>query len=316
MLTLLEGTNPRHVTTSFLHVTNLVHLAAHHLSIKLPAQILLPTSEYPDPAILSPTVSYTANTPILPTPSHSKHSSPTASRHTDGSQPRARPLFLRKPLAMLAKENPLEYAHAVEGITLLAWNVAWLCRTQGLDVGTQSWEEICAIGKNLYDLLLVPAKARNSETQSSQPTEAGTPNTPMSVMPSPLPPGYFSHGTVYGFLGSPQGVRYMQAWRFSNPVKVIDKVKQALLAERTGAEWEILEGNEWAHADMTGGMHVMQLDEKADASKQQSSSVGVDQTGILLKPNTKSQPMTPKRSVEPMDGKERSASGWYKMRGR
>ena len=37
----------------------------------------------------------------------------------------------------------------------------------------------------------------------------------------------------------------MRDWRLQSPIKVIEKVKAMLLAERTGAEWEILEGNEW-----------------------------------------------------------------------
>ena len=37
----------------------------------------------------------------------------------------------------------------------------------------------------------------------------------------------------------------MRDWRLQSPVKVIEKVKAMLLAERTGAEWEILEGKEW-----------------------------------------------------------------------
>ena len=37
----------------------------------------------------------------------------------------------------------------------------------------------------------------------------------------------------------------MRDWRLQSPVKIIEKVKTMLLAERTGAEWEILEGNEW-----------------------------------------------------------------------
>ena len=37
----------------------------------------------------------------------------------------------------------------------------------------------------------------------------------------------------------------MRGWRLQNPVKIIERVKAALLSERTGAEWEMLEENEW-----------------------------------------------------------------------
>lgn len=44
----------------------------------------------------------------------------------------------------------------------------------------------------------------------------------------------------------------MRGWRLQSPVKVIEKVKAMLLSERTGAEWEILEGNEWEEEPTTG----------------------------------------------------------------
>lgn len=57
--------------------------------------------------------------------------------------------------------------------------------------------------------------------------------------------GHFSHGTAHSFLAAAAGTEYMRGWRLQSAVKVVEKVKAMLLSERTGAEWEILEGNEW-----------------------------------------------------------------------
>ncbi len=57
--------------------------------------------------------------------------------------------------------------------------------------------------------------------------------------------GHYSHGTTHSFLATAEGMDYMRGWRLQSPVKVIEKVKAMLLSDRTGAEWEILEGNAW-----------------------------------------------------------------------
>lgn len=49
----------------------------------------------------------------------------------------------------------------------------------------------------------------------------------------------------------------MRDWRLQSPIKVIEKVKAMLLAERTGAEWEILEGNEWEEEEGQAELPVL-----------------------------------------------------------
>lgn len=156
---------------------------------------------------------------------------------------------------MLAKEDPAAYGLFVEGITLLAWDIAWVCQSQGLPIGRTSWEDSCAMGKNLWQLLV--ADPLVPWTQPHSTPFAG------SAMPRPLPPhlpaphgaistpvqlGHFSHGTAHSFLAAANGSQYMQDWPWQSPFPVIDKVKAMLLSERTGAGWEILEGNEWEEA--------------------------------------------------------------------
>lgn len=86
---------------------------------------------------------------------HAPNNRASTPRSTDGRPlSRPRPLSLDKPLPQLAKEDGIAYSLFIEGVTLLAWDVAWLCRTQGINVGAQSWDEICSIGKNLWQLLV------------------------------------------------------------------------------------------------------------------------------------------------------------------
>lgn len=141
----------------------------------------------------------------------------------------------------------MAYASFVEGISFLAWDIAWLCKTQGMNVGGSSWEEVCSMGKNLWHLLLAPPSRPivKRESSSKSPQQVLYTSNPLPAAEDTPALGHFSHGTVYGFLASASGAEHMRDWRLQSPVKIIEKVKNMLLAERTGAEWEILEGNEW-----------------------------------------------------------------------
>ena len=155
-----------------------------------------------------------------------------------------------------------------------------------MNVGGSSWEEVCAMGKNLWHLLLAPPsrplglREISSKISPQKATNAHIPNTsdhpPAADTTKDVPTlGHFSHGTAYGFLASASGAEYMREWRLQSPVKVIEKVKAMLLAERTGAEWEILEGNEWEEEEG-----------QADAPAQHVAKFGriprIEETGVLV----------------------------------
>ena len=296
------------MTVSASHVAHLVHLCSHYLSLRLPAEITLPHKDYPLPTIFSPSSSYTTTRPI-PFPGTTPSQSPEASRHKDHNPtttttptndndtrplPRPRILHLSTPLPSLAKDEPLAYASFVEAITFLAWDTAWLCRTQGLPVGQSSWDDICAIGRNLYQLLLAPplppspsllspspsapipaarsplpssasspaARSAPQKSTARSPQDKPSPHIPAALLalappsettlpaaaaaapPPPPPAGHFSHNSSYAFLAAAAGggSEYMRSWRLASAVKAVERVKGLLLAERTGAEWEILEG--------------------------------------------------------------------------
>ena len=241
-------------------LANLLVLTSHYLSLRLPAEITLPHRDYPGATIFSPRSSYNSRQVPFPgsTAPHSSNTSPSASRNGElHALPRPRPLYLDKKLPVLSKEDPINYSLFVEGVTLLAWDVAWLCWTQGVHVSISSWEDICALGKNLWQLL-VEAPRLNSISRSVSNNDTGSEVAPLESPSSRTEPqqesqlrvalGEYSHGSARSYLGGAKGTQLMQGWKLHSPVKVVDKVKSMLLGELTGAGWEILDGHEFESA--------------------------------------------------------------------
>jgi hypothetical protein len=237
-------------------------LATHYLAIRLPAEITLPHRDYPLPTILPLASSHKHTNIPFPgsTPGHSSSNSPTASRHVEQSnQPRPRPLFVKKPLPMIATDDPAGYALFLEGATLLAYNIAWLCKSQGIPVGENtSFEDICNIGKNFFNLLLGPqsrsAPASRVPSAQSTPTkgvregdsEAEDKKPPALIM------GRYSHGTAHSFLGNADGNDFIRNWKLLSPIKLADRLKAKLMSEVANAEWELLDPHAWAIDDEMG----------------------------------------------------------------
>lgn len=100
----------------------------------------------------------------------------------------------------------------------------------------------------------------------------------------------------------------MRDWKLLNPIKVIDQVKAMLLAERTGAEWEILEGNEWEDAEAEG---------KAAEEQRNGQTTRIEETGILVRPEEN--PASVKESgdaAEREDQRGKGTTGWTKLKSR
>jgi hypothetical protein len=135
----------------------------------------------------------------------------------------------------------------VEGVTLLAWDIAWLCKTQGMG-GLNSDVDMCNMGRNLWNLLVDDSKdfiARN-ESAGPESKESGlkaSPSEPPAHVPALF--GQFSHGTAHSFFGFLGGREIMQNWKLQNPARSIDKIKEYLRTEIQKAEWEVVEGVEW-----------------------------------------------------------------------
>jgi hypothetical protein len=269
------------ITTSLAHIAHLLVLSAHYLSLRLPAEITLPRRDYPLPTIMSLSSSYIYNNIPFPgsTPVQSSSNSPSASRHVEPIKlPRPRPLFITKSLPHLAKEDPTAYSFFLEGATLLAYNVAWVCKTQGVPLGKfhpSSFEDICALGRNLFNVLIgttprpppgsratsasstpvstaasTPTKSKSKAKDASESGESGSDETRKrgkNHIGSAV--GHFSHGTAHTFLGSAEGNEFMNSFKLMSPRQLVDNLRPLLLNEVSSAEWEILDQDAWAEDD-------------------------------------------------------------------
>lgn len=232
-------------------------IVSHYLSLRLPAEITLPHRDHPAPTIYTPSASYRSRNTHNGF-DYQSSSSPEASRTMDPRvhTPRPRPLFIKKALPKLSKEDPATYSLFLEGASLLAWNTAWLCRTQGIDISSDSWEEVGDIGKNLWQLLVAPPAHPSTLMRAfagrdpQTPVKAGSnsPRTTIQRTTSFAMLGHYSHGTAHSFLGASEGVEFMRAWKLPTPTKIADKLKSHLLGEMASAEWELLEEKEWGDA--------------------------------------------------------------------
>ncbi|KAF2459752.1 UV radiation resistance protein and autophagy-related subunit 14-domain-containing protein [Lineolata rhizophorae] len=245
-LTELNIPSEKHLTASLTYMAHLIVRVSHYLGIRLPAEITLPKKDYPLPTIFSPPSSYKARDVPFPgtTPSQSQHNSPDASKMFDNRPlPTPRPLYIDRVLPKLSKEEPQTYSLFVEGVALLAFDIAWLCKSQGVDCDFTSFADICTIGRNLW--LLLVRQPMLSPSQSIQDlVENATDDAPKPLRRVNM--GEHSHATAHSFLPSAtQGLEYMDAWRIGTLTKVIDKVKTHLTQEMQGAEWEVLDEKEW-----------------------------------------------------------------------
>ncbi|KAG8623654.1 hypothetical protein KVT40_008630 [Elsinoe batatas] len=198
---------PDIVNASLAQISRLLVTSAHYLAIRLPAELHPPHDGQPNPTIFSLSSSY--------------------NKLRDG---KTRHLFVSKPLPLLAKEDPVIYNNFVEGMVLLAYNIAWLCRSQGL-LHIDTWEGLCNIGKNLYELYF-------GEHHDLKP---GTDE----AVQHRLLFGEFSHASAQADLNGAKANSIMQKWELPSLARIQDKLKSHLLTEMSGAEWDMLDEKEW-----------------------------------------------------------------------
>jgi len=317
---IIEDASPLEITVSSNYLAHLLHLTSHYLALRLPAEIILPNAAQPYSQIVPPLSSY--NTPTLPFPL-TKDSSASSSLNAGGSKSKARSLYIDKPVLTLAADDTLAYSHFIESVTLLAWDIAWVCKTQGLDVTARSWEDVCAIGKNMWLLFVAPpthspilrmisaaadTTAKPSTTNTTPAKSATTTATdlPSSEEPAPPPLGHFSHGTNHSFLPSADGTEYMRSWKLSSPMRLIERVKAALASERI-AEWEVVEEGEWEG----------EVQEREEAAAAARKLAGEERDALATR---RASATARSEGVDEVKGKgkeaEKGSSGWMKVRGR
>lgn len=313
------GVDPAVVTTVTANLAHLVHLVSHYLALRLPAEIVLPHHDCPFPIILAPETSYVTSTPNGKATLHLNPSEapPTVRGMLHASQRLlSKSLYAKKRLSTTAKEDPQTYAAVVEGITLLAWDIAWLCQIQGLDVGAKSWEGICDMGTNLWKLFAAEHARPRPTIHPTEPVtkQDGNPNRfyQTSQQRSESSPsivfGQFSHGTVHSNLSAASASQVMHGWRLQDPPKIIARVKQMLSSDRTGAGWEMLEGKEW--------------ESQLIRPKRPEPDAAVDASTVVVDGKSGAEHISQDNSLEPgnliIDGTQGKVggSGWTKLKSR
>jgi len=311
------------VTAAMDNVCRLLGNTCYYLSIRLPAEILLPHNDFPHALIVPEKAAYKVQDPPYPGLSSSQSASPAASRMLDRygvPLARPRPLHLDRPLRDLAKDDTKTFSLFVEGVMLLAWDVAWLCRTQGLNT-INSFEDICAIGRNLHQLLLnqeqvqrpplqrgITAATTRTE-QLQRPTfqrgvSAATARTDRLERTTAEPGvrlGSYSHGSAYHSLAGHGGLELLHGWRVPSSARLADKLKSYLLNEITGAEWDFLSDKEW------------------DEDRADEMLVLVGGTRKPLDTATSVMTVAPHDGADDAQlemGRQKGNSGWMKVRGR
>ncbi|KAF2705252.1 hypothetical protein K504DRAFT_460514 [Pleomassaria siparia CBS 279.74] len=243
----MQDVQPDILSASLGAVAPLLVRIAAYLGVRLPAEITVPHNDYPQPTIFPPASSYQGKKVTFPgsTPSHSSSNSPEASRTLEARTqlPKPRTLFLDRPLNHLSAEDPPAYALFIEGITLLAYDIAWLCRTQGLKEEFDEWESVCPMGRNLYRLLI--SQETRTPPKSENPLDKDiVPNSKTPTMRGPAGLGELSHATSHSFMNTAENVQYLGGWKLT-PTKVKDELKAYLLAEQQAQEWDVVNQKEW-----------------------------------------------------------------------
>ena len=309
----IVAAEPDKLSASLTHVVYLLHRTSSYLGIRLPAEITLPHRDYPLPTILKPDQSYRSRDVPFPgqTPTHSSFNSPNGSRVFDTRPtPHPRPLFIQKDLQKLAKEDPNTFSLFIEGVTLLAWNVAWLCKSQGMG-GFTSWIDVCPMGRNLY-LLFDPEsrRARRERLSSgSNNTEALKESGISADRNSPSLFGQLSHGTAHSFLGAAEAAEPLSSWRLQNTHRIWDKVRTHLITEMQKAEWEVVQ--QWDDEELAGEEPVLVGGRKWTlAGGRLTVSKGPGESGAKPAKQSRAQD----NGASAVQAKGQSANGWTKLR--
>ncbi|CAN8101363.1 unnamed protein product [Discula destructiva] len=316
--------SPEAISASLAHIAHILMLSSTYLAIKLPAELTIPHRDYPKPTIFSLASSYRHGD--VPFPGSVVMPATTPTDQNPKHVPRPRPLSIDKPLLTLAKEDPSQYSLFIEGVVLLAYNIAWVCCTQGVPIGDKtSYEDVCNMGRNLYNLLIGNQLTNNPTTRLAQASdEAGVSASPTDHLGSPSKPmmGRFSHGTLHTFLGSAEGNEFIRSFKLPNPVKLADRLKKKMLSDADGLDWEMLEDDAWAPDEPMeeGVQHRLRTPGEPDrrlfgvesvmSTSTAKTNVLDPTTGDLATGDTDMQLLSPEKARAP------GTSGWTKIKSR
>lgn len=176
------------LNVSLDHLAHLLVLVSHYLGLKLPNEIILSGRDNP----------FTSMRGLL----NNRHMA-------------IRPLYVESPLSQLSRENPTAHSKFVEGVSMLALDIAWLCFSQGLSVNEV--EDASNIGHCMWKLLV--AKDSTAATNHSF--------------------GKMSHATNNGFLASAKLESAMSGFKLRYNV-IADRVRYTLQGETIVADWDMV----------------------------------------------------------------------------
>ncbi|KAJ4314210.1 hypothetical protein N0V94_006568 [Neodidymelliopsis sp. IMI 364377] len=308
---------PDYLSASLAAVAQLLVRVAAYLGIRLPAEITLPHTDYPQPTIFSSSSSYQGKKVPFPgtTLSNSSSNSPEASRTLDPRihLPKPRTLFIDRPLAHLSAEDPPAYSSFIEGVSLLAYNIAWLCRTQGMKDSFKNWEDIGPMGRNLYRLLIlqetyIPRRPEN-------PLDKDMSSVKSSASPlrkAPVGFGQLSHATSHSYMNVAENAQYLSGWSLT-PTKIMDELKAFLLAEQQAQEWDVLNQKEWEDMEnLIAEDPVMIGDKRRNASLDDGRSYTTSTTTNGMSTASQKDDV----SEGGLPGRKKGTSGWTKVKSR
>ncbi|KAK0889630.1 hypothetical protein LTR02_015306 [Friedmanniomyces endolithicus] len=288
------------ISAGFDNVCRLLGNCCHYLSVRLPAEIVLPHNGIPHARMLSEKYSYKLSN----TPHPSMQSSQVAETASSAQRPdrsgRPRPLYLALPLAKLLKEDPNAFQMFVEAATYLAYDIAWLCKSQGLDKIT-SFEDVCAIGKNVCNLFLAQEQARPPLNRNiSSATTRKDRARPLTTAPA-IRLGAYSHASAHHSTSSAVAAELFRNWRIPPVIRLTDALKAHLVNEISGAEWDYMSGEEW-NEERQDEMPVLIGGARTSIDRAEEPTVSV----MSITPN----------DGAGEDGGKKGSSGWMKVRGR
>ena len=319
----LLDTRCTELNTVIAGVAHLLTLVSFYLCVRLPNEITLPYRDSPIPTILKAEDSYQSRKGLssINTAAKSRNSSPSASRHEDAHTARPRPLHVGsgerdERLSHIFNNDPAAFALFSEGASLLALNVAWLCKSQGLSSGTETWEDVCNMGKNLWQLLLVPTPSLRDSRElangrlKQHKKALGIP----SVASKPLLRlGQGSQSSAHSFLGSTGSLD--REFRLPALVLMTGGLKKALYADINNAEWELLQEEEWDDG-------TEQFDEAVHIRTRAMDGHEFDDARSIMTTRTRlgdddKTPAIPSEATEGVkSAKTAGTSGWTKVKSR
>lgn len=251
------------------------------------------------------------------TPSHSSSTSPEASRTLDPRVhlPKPRTLFIDRPLDHLSAEDPPAYSSFIEGVALLAYNVAWLGRTQGMKDSFQHWDDICPLGRNLYRLLIAQETYMAQGPESPLDRDSSTAKVSGGAFrKTRVGFGQLSHATSRSYMNTTENVQYLSGWGLT-PTKIVDELKAFLLAEQQAQEWDVVNQKEWEDME-----NLIAEDPILVGEKRRGNAGADDGRSYLTSATTKGATTMARRTVDASEGEQserrKGTSGWTKLKSR